>query len=91
MFGSCRRHGDEPRARLAGPRRLLARALHPRAAARRRANARRTALNVHTLCTLNANREAEMGALMFYEYLAACVTVPLFLAFFLHVTQLYFH
>lgn len=50
----------------------------------------RTALNVHTLCTLNANREAEMGALIFYEYLAACVTVPLFLALFLHVTQLYF-
>ncbi|GBF90775.1 auxin efflux carrier family protein [Raphidocelis subcapitata] len=49
-----------------------------------------TALNVHTLCTMHGNCEAEMGAVIFYEYVASIVTVPLFLALFLHVCQAYF-
>ncbi|KAF6264393.1 membrane transport protein-domain-containing protein [Scenedesmus sp. NREL 46B-D3] len=35
-----------------------------------------TALNVHTLATLNSNREEEVGALLFWQYLASCVTTP---------------
>jgi predicted permease len=49
-----------------------------------------TALNVSTLCTLHGNREAEMGAIIFYQYILSVVTVPLFLALFLHVCQAYF-
>jgi predicted permease len=53
-------------------------------------NAVPTALNVHTFCTMNRNREAEMGALIFYEYVASLATVPVCLALFLHVCQAYF-
>lgn len=38
-----------------------------------------TALNVHTLATLHQNREEEVGALLFWQYLAACLTVPAWL------------
>jgi hypothetical protein len=41
------------------------------------------ALNVHTLATLHSNREAEMGAMLFWQYLAACITLPAALSFFL--------
>lgn len=41
------------------------------------------ALNVHTLATLHNNKEAEMGALLFWQYLAACVTLPAALSCFL--------
>lgn len=41
------------------------------------------ALNVHTLATLHSNKEAEMGAMLFWQYLAACVTLPAALSFFL--------
>jgi len=41
------------------------------------------ALNVHTLATLHNNKEAEMGAMLFWQYLAACFTLPAALSFFL--------
>jgi hypothetical protein len=41
------------------------------------------ALNVHTLATLHNNKEAEMGAMLFWQYLAACITLPAALSFFL--------
>uniref|UniRef100_A0A383VGS0 Uncharacterized protein n=1 Tax=Tetradesmus obliquus TaxID=3088 RepID=A0A383VGS0_TETOB len=41
-----------------------------------------TALNVHTLATLNSNREEEVGALLFWQYLASCVTTPAWLMFY---------
>jgi hypothetical protein len=31
---------------------------------------------VHTLATLHGNKEAEMGALLFWQYLAACLALP---------------
>lgn len=46
-------------------------------------NAVPTALNVHTLATLYANREEEVAALLFWQYLTACLTVPGALMFFL--------
>jgi hypothetical protein len=49
-----------------------------------------TALNVHTMATMNRNREAEMGDVIFAQYICSLVTVPLFLALFLHVCQTYF-
>ncbi|WIA28427.1 hypothetical protein OEZ86_010972 [Tetradesmus obliquus] len=41
-----------------------------------------TALNVHTLATLNSNREEEVGALLFWQYLASCITTPAWLMFY---------
>jgi len=51
---------------------------------------RSTALNMHTLCTMNGNREAEMGVLIFWGYLASLLSVPVCLTLFLHVCQVYF-
>jgi hypothetical protein len=42
------------------------------------------------MATMHANRDAEMGDVIFAQYLASLVTVPLFLALFLHVCQVYF-
>jgi hypothetical protein len=36
------------------------------------------------------NREAEVGALIFWQYLVCLLTVPLCLALFLHVCSAYF-
>lgn len=41
------------------------------------------ALNVHTLATMHGNREEEMAAMLFWQYLAACITMPAFLSFYL--------
>lgn len=49
-----------------------------------------TALNVHTLATLHANREAASAALLFWQYLAALVALPAWLALFLGLAQAYF-
>jgi predicted permease len=53
-------------------------------------NAVPTALNAHTLATLHGNREAEMGSLLFWEYLASIITVPAWLCLFLHLTETVF-
>lgn len=39
-------------------------------------NAVPTALNVHTLATMYRSRDAEVGATLFWQYLASCVTLP---------------
>ncbi|KIY91730.1 hypothetical protein MNEG_16234, partial [Monoraphidium neglectum] len=49
-----------------------------------------TALNVHALCTLYQHHDEEMGAVIFWQYTASLVTVPMFLALFLHICQVYF-
>lgn len=36
-----------------------------------------TALNVHTLATISRCRDAEVGATLFWQYLASCVTLPI--------------
>ena len=41
------------------------------------------ALNVHTLATLYNNKEGEMGAMLFWQYLCCIVTLPAALSFFL--------
>lgn len=41
------------------------------------------ALNVQTLAALHGNREEEMAAMLYWQYLASCVTLPAALTFFL--------
>jgi hypothetical protein len=38
---------------------------------------------VHTLATLFGNREADLGAMLFWQYIAACITLPAALSGFL--------
>lgn len=42
------------------------------------ANASPTSINTHTMATVRGNRDTEMGALVFWQYAGALVTMPLF-------------
>ncbi len=46
-----------------------------------------TALNVHAIATIHRSKEQEVGALMFYQYLATVFIVPGWLMLFLHLAQ----
>lgn len=44
-----------------------------------------TAVNVQTLATLHRNGEAEISALLFWQYLGAVATLPLLLTLYFHL------
>ncbi|GFH14612.1 uncharacterized protein HaLaN_10702 [Haematococcus lacustris] len=48
-------------------------------------NATPTAIIVHAIATMYRNREDDLAALLFWEYLASIVSLPLLTALFLHI------
>jgi hypothetical protein len=42
-----------------------------------------TAIIVHAMSVVHRNREDDMAALLFWEYLGACITLPLLIALYL--------
>lgn len=46
-----------------------------------------TAMNLQTVATLNQNGEEEMSALLCWQYLAALVTLPLWMLLFVTITS----
>lgn len=52
-------------------------------------NSTPTAILVHTVASVQRNGEVEMSAILFWEYLAALLTLPVCLAVFLYIVQLH--
>ena len=44
-----------------------------------------TAILVHTMSAVHQNKEAEVSALLFYQYLASVVTLPPYLSLYLYL------
>jgi predicted permease len=50
-------------------------------------HAQPTAMNLQTVATLNQNGEAEMSCILCWQYLAALVTLPLWMTFFVVIVS----
>jgi predicted permease len=44
-----------------------------------------TAIVVHSMATMLRNREDDMAAMLFWEYLASAITLPCLMALFLRI------